>query len=87
MVDLFPFTLLALSAGFDFEFSPVLLVFENQAIHQCASISIVDDFLEEDSEYVNFCLRTDNPQTVFGLHSSATVVIEDNDSELYLQDF
>ena len=72
--------------GHDFEFSPALLVFGSQTTHLCASVSMVNDCMEEGSEYVNFCLQTDNPvQTVVGHYSSTALVIEDDDSEsLYL---
>lgn len=69
--------------GYDFEFSPALLVFGNETIHLCASVGLVNDCMEEDGEYMNFCLQTHNPvQTVAGHYSSAALVIEDNDSEL-----
>ena len=76
----------SINIGHDFAFSPAVLVFGSQTTHLCASVSMVNDCMEEDSEYVNFCLQTDNPvQTVVGHYSSAALVIEDNDSEsLYL---
>lgn len=70
------------SIGLDFEFSPVLFVFESQMTHQCASVNIVNDCLEENSEYSNFCLIDSSVRTVFGRYSSTTLVIEDNDGEL-----
>ena len=71
-------------AGFDFEFSTDSFVFESKITQLCTPVSILDDFLEEEREYVSFCLRIINPmRTVLGLYNSSTIVIEDNDSGLY----
>ena len=77
-------TLLFPSTGMDFALGPVLLVFGSQTTLRCASVNIVNDCVEENSEYSNFCLYVSNlVRAVFGRYNLTTLVIEDNDSELY----
>lgn len=50
---------------------------KEQASHKCIAVRIVDDFVHEDKESFNISLTTTS--RVVTLHSSATVVVFDDD--------
>ena len=75
--------LLLFYSGDDLNITTSVVVFSiNDTIH-CQNISIVNDGVREEIQNITFGLNTTDSQVILS-PTSATIIIIDNDSELYL---
>ena len=73
-----------LTVGEDFQFIPEKLTFYKDTARMCAYVQVIDDLIEESTEFVNFCLKIDTKttRTTLGTSNVSIVTILDNDGML-----